>query len=231
MGGNRLLYKTAQSSGCTHLTVQAQHQRCAREGLPASAFFAGARSTPHPLFDSRAAAAAAASCYTHAATADSASPSRWASGSNHDETLSNLYRSEQQQQPGRSEELIRSFQEGMNQLKLQNGSSFCSIESNKITEQQQQDSTPIRNKERKAVGCTASPRRIQAFASPSQSPEGPSTPSASIPSAAASPGGNSPQNKSQRSDLHMTMARPEKRSGCSAVPMPQVISFSTASHN
>ena len=141
--------------------------------------FFGGQIAPLPLFDSRAAAATAASCCTHAATADAASPRRWGGTT----LVSNISkRSYKAQNAHEINRLSIQRLKGNLQKKCKLGP-LCPWQTDvNSTGEYKTAADAARGREKsgqtKAVGCTASPTAIEAYAksprpcSPPGSPRG-----------------------------------------------------------
>lgn len=126
---------------------------------------------PFPLFDSRAAAASAASRCTNAATADAASPTRWArkivvssngKGRNGIDNIQRRSGSLVQQEKSSGASRANSEMEALLQWQEDASSSEANTAAAQATQQSRNHGAT------RAIGCTASPRAIDTFAKQSQ---------------------------------------------------------------
>ncbi|CDJ33412.1 LOW QUALITY PROTEIN: uncharacterized protein EMH_0053790 [Eimeria mitis] len=126
----------------------------------------GGHAAPLPLFDSRAAAATAASCCTHAATADAASPRRWAG-----KALVGSSSCRESVRAENTHSINGPFFQRPKGKPQKNGKQ-ASLDSRQTYEnstgEYESAAEAAQENEKlgqtKAVGCTASPRTIEAYA-------------------------------------------------------------------
>lgn len=143
-----------------------------------SSFF-GSLVAPLPLFDSRAAAATAASCCTHAATADATSPRRWAGKGLVSSTCKGNVTAEKKRViNGLLFHGPKCIPQRSNKPEPINAWQACESSTCEYETAAEAAHACERRGQTKAVGCTASPRAIEAYAksprprSPSCSPRG-----------------------------------------------------------
>lgn len=147
-----------------------QHEVSIVSSSPVASCFEG-QHMPFPLFDSRAAAASAASCCTNAATADAASPTRWArkimvsssgKGRNGIDNIQRRSGSLVQREKSSGALRANSEIEALSQWQEDASSSTANTAAAQATQRSKNHEAT------KAIGCTASPRAIDTFAKQSQ---------------------------------------------------------------